>query len=306
MKYFLSFVLLFCFINCQSTSVVSKHVKGQVIRHENFDSKFIKSRHVDVWLPKNFRKNKNYAVVYMHDGQMLFDSTQTWNKQAWEVDKMATDLMKSKLTRDFIVVGIWHIPENRHADYFPQKPYDLILPEQKDKINQELMSKGRIKETFQPNSDNYLKFIVQELKPFIEKNYGVSAIKSDNFIMGSSMGGLISMYAVMEYPDIFGGAACLSTHWIGTWQDEDNPIPNAFAHYVDQKLPTLTQNKFYFDYGDQTLDALYPKHQQKIDVLLEKNYNKRLWQSLYFPGQDHSENAWKKRLNAPLTFLLKN
>jgi len=120
------------------------------------------------------------------------------------------------------------------------------------------------------------------------------------------MGGLISMYAVMEYPEVFGGAGCLSTHWIGTWQDENNPIPMAFAHYIDQKLPTLKQNKFYFDYGDQTLDALYPKHQQIIDLIFEKNYNQRLWQSLYFPGKDHSENAWKQRLNAPFTFLLKH
>jgi predicted alpha/beta superfamily hydrolase len=306
MKYFLSFLLLFSLINCQSTAVVSKHVKGQIIRHENFNSKFIKARHVDVWLPKNYKKNEKYAVVYMHDGQMLFDSTKTWNKQAWDVDKTATDLMKSNITRDFIVVGIWNIPENRHTDYFPQKPYELILSEQKDKINQELMSKGRIKQIFQPQSDNYLKFIVEELKPFIEKTYAVSSKKEDNFIMGSSMGGLISMYAVMEYPEIFGGAGCLSTHWIGTWQDQDNPIPKAFALYVEQKIHSLKNNKFYFDYGDQTLDALYPKHQQIIDVIFEKNYNKRLWQTLYFPGQDHSENAWKQRLNAPLTFLLKN
>ena len=119
------------------------------------------------------------------------------------------------------------------------------------------------------------------------------------------MGGLISMYGVMEYPDVFGGAGCMSTHWIGTWQDDDNPIPMAFTHYINQKLSTLKQNKFYFDYGDQTLDELYTKHQTRIDYIFERNYNHRLWQTLYFPGQDHSENAWKKRLNAPLTFLLK-
>lgn len=305
MRFFALIVFFVLIFSCQSTSVVSKHVKGQIIRHEDFWSKYVKARHVDVWLPKKYSKNRKYAVIYMHDGQMLFDSTQTWNKQAWEVDKMATDLMKNDITRDFIVVGIWNINESRHADYFPQKPYELLTEKDKDKINLELVQKGRTKEFFQPQSDNYLRFIVEELKPFIEINYAVSPKKNDNFIMGSSMGGLISMYAVMEYPDVFGGAGCLSTHWIGTWQDEDNPIPKAFAHYIDQKLPTLKQNKFYFDYGDQTLDALYPKHQQTIDCIFEKNYNKRLWQTLYFPGQDHSEKAWKQRLNAPLTFLLK-
>ena len=97
---------------------------------------------------------------------------------------------------------------------------------------------------FTPSSDNYLKFIVEELKPFIDSTYSTLIDKENTFIAGSSMGGLISMYAVCEYPNVFGGAACLSTHWPGTFEVENNPIPEIFYNYLTNNLPKPNQNKF--------------------------------------------------------------
>ena len=119
------------------------------------------------------------------------------------------------------------------------------------------------------------------------------------------MGGLISMYAICEYPKVFGGAACMSTHWPGIFSMEGNPIPDAFINYLKTKLPDPKKHKIYFDYGTATLDALYPPLQQKADeVMKEKGFTGKNWITKEFPGEDHSEKAWHKRLHIPLTFLL--
>jgi enterochelin esterase-like enzyme len=155
------------------------------------------------------------------------------------------------------------------------------------------------------NSDNYLKFLVKELKPFIDQQFSTYRDKQHTFVAGSSMGGLISMYALCEYPNVFGGAACLSTHWPGIFTMEGNPIPQAFINYLDKNLPSLRSHKIYFDYGDQTLDALYPPLQHQVDVLMKtKPYSTTNWMTRFFPGQDHSEKSWRSRLDVPLLFLL--
>jgi enterochelin esterase-like enzyme len=175
-----------------------------------------------------------------------------------------------------------------------------------DTVLAQLQRAGRTKEVFRPRSDNYLKFIVKELKPYIDRHYSVKSDRDNTFIAGSSMGGLISIYALCEYPQVFGGAACLSTHWVGSFTLQNNPIPEAFIQYLKRKLPHPNQHKIYFDCGDQTLDALYPSIQQKVDMLMnDKGYNQAYWITNYFPGDDHSEQSWQRRLHIPLTFLFR-
>jgi predicted alpha/beta superfamily hydrolase len=236
---------------------------------------------------------------------MLFDANTTWNKQSWDVDDVAQKLMNEGKADDFIVVGIWNAGNKRHENYFPQKPYEILSKIERDSITAQLQKMGRTKDIFQPNSDSYLKFIVEELKPFIDKKYPTKSPKEGTYIAGSSMGGLISMYAICEYPEVFGGAACLSTHWPGIFTVDNNPIPDVFIRYLKQNLPNPKTHKIYFDYGDQTLDALYPDLQKKVDnVMLEKGFSENTWLTKFFPGDDHSEKSWNKRLDIPFTFLL--
>jgi enterochelin esterase-like enzyme len=120
------------------------------------------------------------------------------------------------------------------------------------------------------------------------------------------MGGLISLYATCEYPDIFGGAACLSTHWPGLFSLENNPVPDAFFRYLKNRLPDPKQYRIYFDHGTETLDAMYAELQSKVDtIMIAKGYTKEQWMSKSWPGQDHSEKSWKSRLSTPILFLLK-
>jgi predicted alpha/beta superfamily hydrolase len=280
-------------------------VSGKIDRIDSFPSKFVTARNVDVWVPDDYSNKKTYAVLYMHDGQMLFDNTTTWNKKAWDVDDMAVKLMKQGTVKEFIVVGVWNGGPTRHPDYFPQKPFQSLNKAQQDWVVKDLQNAGRTKEVFQPVSDNYLKFLVTELKPFIDKHYATKKDRQNTFIAGSSMGGLISMYAICEYPQVFGGAACLSTHWPGVFSMNNNPVPDAFLSYLKTHLPNPKTHLLYFDHGTATLDAMYPAFQKKADeIILAKGYGPNNFLSKIFPGEDHSETAWSKRLQYPLEFLL--
>ncbi len=286
--------------NCQTPAVVS----GKIERVANFQSKFVTARNVDIWLPDGYSDKNKYAVLYMQDGKMLFDPKISWNNQSWNVDDAATALFKINNTKQFIVVGIWNDEKTRAKDYFPQKPFDNLSKVEKDTFSSQLQKAGIIKEIFNPQSDNYLQFIVNELKPFIDTKYSVYTNRKNTFIAGSSLGALISIYAICEYPAIFGAAACLSTHWVGGFTLENNPVPNAFITYLDQHLPGHKNHKIYFDCGDKTLDAMYPPIQKRVDsLMLAKGYSANNWMTKYFPGDDHSEKSWSKRLNIPLAFL---
>ena len=289
----------------ESHQIVDKEkFDGIIHRIDSFPTKFIVPRTVDVWLPSNYSKDKKYSVLYMHDGQMLFDASSTWNKQEWMVDEVVSKLNAENKIEDMIVVAIWNIPTIRHADLFPKKPLQQLS---KDKIEfiyveaQKLNYNLKIEDI---NSDNYLKFIVKELKPYIDKKYSVYKDAKHTGIMGSSMGGLISMYAICEYPKVFGKAACLSTHWVGFRDFENNPIPESFFAYMEKNLPNPKDHKIYFDYGTETLDASYLKYEYRVDeVLQSKGYTTENYKNLKFEGENHSEASWQKRINIPIEFM---
>ncbi|MEZ5049061.1 MAG: alpha/beta hydrolase-fold protein [Saprospiraceae bacterium] len=299
------FIILIFSVTIHAQSILPKVVSGKIERIENFLSEYVTPRNVDIWLPEGYSDTTQYAVLYMHDGQMLFDSSQTWNRQSWDADDVVSKLMSRKELLDFIIVGIWNGGQTRHSDYFPQKPFEQLSSSEKDTIISQLIISGRAIDKFVPQSDNYLKFLVTELKPYIDEMYSVKTDRENTFIAGSSMGGLISMYALCEYPEVFGGAVCMSTHWPGIFKLENNPMPNAFINYLNRNLPNPKTHKLYFDYGDQTLDALYPGIQKEVDqVMINRGYSEVNWMTKYFPGDDHSEISWNKRLSFPLLFLL--
>lgn len=277
---------------------------GTIERIDSFSSKHIRPRTVDIWMPNDYSNEKKYSVLYMHDGQMLFDATTTWNKQEWKVDEVATKLMEESKVDDFIVVAIWNIPEIRHMDLFPKKPLENLSKQLQELTFEEAHKMNYNFNLSDINSDNYLKFIVEEVKPFIDKNYFVYTDVSHTAIMGSSMGGLISMYAICEYPNVFGKAACLSTHWVGFRDYENNPIPESFFLYMEKNLPNPKKHKIYFDYGTETLDASYLKYEYRVDeVLQSKGYTFENYKNLKFEGENHSEASWQKRIDIPFKFM---
>jgi predicted alpha/beta superfamily hydrolase len=296
MKQLLS-ALAFLAVTLTATAQLPKPCEGSIVRIDKFKSDNVDARTIDIWLPEGYSTSKKYAVLYMHDGQMLYDSTVTWNKQEWMADEVAAKLVKQGKIKDIIIVGIWNNGEFRHSEYFPQKSADYFSEAAKNELLP-LLKRGLM-------ADSYLKFIVNELKPYIDSSYSTLKDQSNTFIAGSSMGGLISMYAICEYPNVFGGAACLSTHWIGKFNDDNNPIPPAIIKYMEEHLPSPLNHKIYFDHGDKTLDQYYKPWQQKVDqVMKAKGYTSKSWITLEFKGEDHSERAWQRRLHIPFEFIM--
>lgn len=271
----------------------SNEVLGTLQTIEDFPTKWVTPRRVDIWLPPEYGKVKGqqYAVLYLHDGQNLFIPELSYTRIDWGIDEAIVSLRENDRIIPTIAVGIWNTPL-RVQEYMPAKPL-MISGESEAKIQTEPFRK---KEPVL--SDQYLKFIVQELKPYIDSHFHTLPDKDHTFIMGSSMGGLISLYAVCEYSDIFGGAGCVSTHW---------PIGSGVViKYFSKAIPKPGANRFYFDFGTGTLDAGYEKYQNRVDAIMGKaGYRRNIdWLTQKFPGAEHAEKYWRQRVHIPLEFLL--
>lgn len=284
----------------------SDSANGSFVHYESFPSSRVEPRPVDVWLPPGYTgSGERYPVVYMHDGQMVFDKptspfTSLWRRIMgwyyggifWDVDKTMARLIREEKIRSAIVVSIWNSPGvKRRNEYMPQKPVT-------EEVSRLIKAEGADIARDEITSDNYLKFLVEELKPFIDATYRTKSDRENTFIMGSSMGGMISAYAISEYPDVFGGAGCLSTHW---------PLGDgAVIDWYENHWPQPGTNRVYFDYGTESLDAEYEPYQLKMDALMRKKgfVEGDDWMTQRFEGEDHSPRAWRERLHIPLTFLL--
>lgn len=260
-----------------------------------FPSKYVSPRTVSVWLPDGYSQGEPCNVLYMHDGQMLFDSTTTWNHQEWKVDEVLGKLMAGGAIARTMVVAIDNT-EDRLRELLPGKI-------------QLYMDDALVEDPGYALGDRYLRFLTEEVNPFIDTHYRPLADRAHTFIAGSSMGGLISLYALCEFPDVFGGAACLSSHlsiaYLKDFTKDSDAAADAFLRYVADKLPDKDSTRLYMDYGKAGYDAAYGPYQQRMDSLfLARGWNDAHYRSLAFEGHDHNETCWSKRLDGPMVFLL--
>lgn len=280
---------------------------GKIVDLGIVQSKHADPRRVVVWLPSSYRpKGRKHAVLYMHDGQNLFDKKTAGYGMEWEIDELLGELIRAKKVRPAIVVGIWNTPK-RLQEYVPSKAFDGLPPDYRDKV--------RALYGGDPLSDGYLKFIVDELQPSINRRFNVRTDRANTAIMGSSMGALISLYAINEYPQVFGGAGMMSTHWPlfmrpdgkSVSDDEYQVVSSAFERYLAPALPNPRTHRLYFDHGTETLDAVYARYQKRVDgVVARRGYRQGVnWLTRNFPGQKHNEISWASRVEIPLRFLLR-
>lgn len=277
---------------------------GRIERLEQFPSRHVAPRHIDVWLPADYAPSKRYQVLYMHDGQNLFDGKLNWTMKSWRADVAVSNLMKSGKIDDTIIVGIWNIGNDRYAEYYPQK-FLAFAPAAVRREYESEAANGTLR------ADAYLKFIVEELKPAIDRKYATRPGREHTFIVGSSMGGLISIYALCEYPEVFGGAAGLSTHWVGkptAWSRErvrNAALPLAAMMYLSKALPGPATHRLYTDRGDDWLDSLYaPAHRMFAEVLRDRGYSSSNAMTQVVDGTAHNEADWADRLESILHFLI--
>ncbi len=270
---------------------------GRVERLPAIASRHVDARPVDVWLPADYSPSRRHAVLYVHDGQMLYDARTTWNKQAWNIHEAVQRLAREGRIPPTIVVGIWNNGERRRSEYYPEK----FLPYLAEPVRTRLLAEGL---AGQARADAYLRYVVEELKPAIDARYATRPERDATAVLGSSMGGLISVYALCEYPQVFGGAAGLSTHWVTAFQPNAQ-LPLAAFEYLRDRLPEPAGRRLYMDHGTTELDALYAPYQAFVnEIVRERGWGPRDSALRVFEGTGHNERAWAERVHVAIEFLL--
>lgn len=312
-------LLMTCVAACACTQAFAQgnsvrlNGPGTLVEYKTMTSAFLSSTPaVIIWLPPGYRSDvRRYDVLYMNDGQNLFESATAFGGHAWRVDKAVAKLMADGAIRPTIVVGIANMGAARARQYTPQGVFDRLPPAVKH-YYQGMGLQGA------PFSDNFLRFLVKELKPFIDRTYRTYPNRQSTFIMGSSMGALISLYAIAEYPDVFGGAGCMSPHWPLVLPSKsgmpmaagrpifERPVTDAFTAYLRKRLGPPDNRRLWFDHGTKSLDASYGPYQQGINRALRSlGWRQGIdFKSKVYVGATHNETAWRARLADPLTFLL--
>lgn len=220
-----------------------------------------KKRRIWIYLPKNYAaSNKTYPVLYMHDGQNLFNQ-QTAGFDEWKVDESLDSLQKAT-GKECIVVGIDHGGNDRLAEY---APYDFEYNKTK------ITAQGKM----------YVDFLAQTLKPFIDSKYRTKKSFENTFIAGSSMGGLISLYAVMQYPSVFGTAGVFSPSLFIAKQ------LNAEAQQFNNPNPI----RLYFYAGGKESSSLVNDTKQLASIF-EQKQNIKVFTTVTEIGK-HNEKYWQ-------------
>ncbi len=267
-------------------------VTGDRVVIKRFESQFVASRQVEVWLPPGYAADTvRYPVLYMHDGQNVFDPSTSYGGVDWGVDEAMTKLIAAGRIRPAIVVATWNSPR-RGQEYMPAK----ALPNLTDSM---WTGAGGPKVPGPWIADDYLRFMVEELKPYIDRTYRTRRGRADTYVMGSSMGGLISLYAAAEYPQVFGGIGAVSTHW---------PAGNGVSlDWFSRHLPDPATHRLWMDRGTATLDASYGELQPRADSLFRAaGYRDGAnFATKVFEGAAHDERSWRLRVEEILTFLLR-
>ncbi len=246
------------------------------------------TRHVEVWLPPGYDTSPDtrYPVLYMHDGQNLFDPRIANTGVDWGVDEAVVRLVERGVIPPVIVVGVWSTAE-RGPEYSPWH-----------------------------GAPAYARFLIEELMPRVDAAFRTLTGPGHTAVMGSSMGGLLSFYLVTRHPEVFGACGCVSTHF---------PISEAVVRRVFPGLATPTPadtvpyilreiadgfrvppgTRYWFDYGTLGLDAEYgPTHAAVRRWLLEQGLVEgRDFVVRRYEGADHNEAGWRARLEDPLAFL---
>jgi predicted alpha/beta superfamily hydrolase len=217
-----------------------------------------------VWLPPEYDENiaRRYPVLYMHDGQNLIDPKTAYAGKDWQVDETVTRLIKEYRIKEIIVVGIYN-------------------------------SKDRLEEySDTEKGEKYLKFIIEELKAFVDSKYRTLSDTKNTAIIGSSMGGLASFLAAWEHPEVFSMAGCMSS----SFYYNDDKVFKMLDEYDGPKKHI----KIYIDHGEDGLirgQRMFCKLTQMGYIVgTDLDY-------FYAPKAEHNETEWAKRLERPFIFF---
>ena len=255
---------------------------GNIQQHRAFPSKILKNRRdVLVYLPPGYRRfsTRHYPVLYLHDGQNVFDAATSFAGVEWSVDETAQQLIRKKLMEPIIIVAIANTGEDRIHEYAPT-PARIDPPKRK-------RSKGLLR--------SYGRFLIEELKPFIDRKYRTRREAEFTGLGGSSLGGLATLALGLWFPNYFTRLAVLSP---SIWWD-DCAIYDIVDEIDETARPPL---KIWLDTG--THEPGWERARTLCAALIEKGWHP--FEDLHYheiEGGDHSEGAWAMRVEPALRFL---
>jgi len=255
---------------------------GNIQQHPNFPSKILRNRRdVLVYLPVGYRRSRSrrYPVLYLHDGQNVFDAATAFGGVEWGVDETAQRLIAAKLIEPVIIVAVANTGEDRIHEYAPTAA--RIEPSKRKQ------SKGLLR--------SYGRFLTEELKPFIDKQYRTKPEAEFTALGGSSLGGLATFVLGLWYPTYFTRLAVMSA---SIWWD-DCVVYKIVDALDENAKPPL---KIWLDTG--THEEGWERARELRDRLVEKGW--RLHDDLNYleaEGSGHSEGAWAARMDPVLRFL---
>lgn len=249
---------------------------GDIRTHDRFHSEHLEhDRDVVVYLPPGYdaRQARRYPVLYLHDGQNVFDEATSFGDE-WRVDETAQALIEAKKMEPAIVVGVYNTGEHRVDEYTPTARSDKG-------------GGGHV--------DAYGKMLVEELKPFIDREYNTLPGAANTAMGGSSLGGLATMHLGLRYPSAFGKLAVISP---SVWWDDRVILKEVEA------LPRKTTQRIWLDAGTAEGDEVIADARRLRDALVQKGWT--IGQDLSYmeaAGGGHNEKSWGDRVGLVLQFL---
>jgi predicted alpha/beta superfamily hydrolase len=264
-------------------------VLGRLVYWTDVRSAFLgPTRHVEIWLPPGYDSTAStrYPVLYMSDGQNLFDPRIANTGVDWGVDEAVVRLVQRGLIPPLIVVGVWNSAD-RGPEYSPWQ-----------------------------GAPEYARFLIEELMPRVNTEFRTLMGPEHTAVMGSSMGGLLAFYLVTHHPDVFGACGCMSTHFPlseamvasyfsgGTTTAHPDTTPYIIRD-IAAGMTVPKGTRYWFDYGTQGLDSTYgPTHAAVRAWLLQQGLVEgRDFVVRRYDGATHNEASWRARLDDPLAFL---
>lgn len=254
---------------------------GDIRRHAEFKSKFVRARDVQVWLPPGYAEHprERYPVLYLNDGQNVFDGTAMGME--WQVDETADALIRTQLVTPFIVVAVDSLDETRTDDLTPTP----VTRTDDDGT----------KHTSGGKAQTYARFLLEELKPFVDRNYRTLRDAPHTAIGGASHGGLVSLFLTLEHPDVFGQALVMSPS--AGW-DDDVLIKRVQA--LKKRVPV----RYWVDVGRLESQRIIEPTRRLVSALEGKGWKRGVDVAVTEqPDASHDELAWASRMPEALRFL---
>ena len=303
--------LLILFISLNSFSDVSfGELENSEIK-SNYDT-----RKIQIYYPNNKIIDSNTLFIFMNDGEELFNAADSWHNMEWGIDEKIEQMNLNENQLNFVIVAIHSAKKGNQFFVDETKRYAEYFPKESINYFDRGFKKRRYQEWINNNNLNYLEFLTEDVIPFVEEKFDITLNNKNLGIIGASMGGLAALNALIEYPDLFGFAGCISTHWVGIRPLEyiflpltgkikgDDDTVNAIISYIEDNITNIDDQKIYFDHGTVGLDSLYSTPQRKVNKILDSKSTK--YKYLVFDGYDHYASEFGSRFDSVLEYLVLN